>query len=772
MRVNMLDAALELASMGIAIIPLHNPIIKKDGRVLCTCHLGDQCESIGKHPRYDKITLNKGVYNATTDHYTIKQWWEAWPNANIGIATGKINNLIVLDCDTLDAIDNAVNKGIPHTPISETGKGKQFFFAYPSDFVVPNKVKIDGFDFRSDGGLVVAPPSLHQTNKRYKWLVSLETPLADTPKWIGQLLQSVQPEHAAASGVTSNAPATETYQDTRYGLAALKSATAEITKAQNGSRNNTFFENAAQMFNLVAGGELTDATVETTLKEAAKQTGLPHDEIEKTLASARNGGLNNPRNAPHKATKNVNILDPKFTSTDLGNARRVHALYGSSIHWVPHWSTWLIWDSKYWKRDIAKAVEQLAHQMVDQLLLAAINISDDDKRKQMIKFALSAQSRSSIDNMLAVAKAIPNVSIDHSVLDADYWLFNVLNGTIHLKTGNLQPHSKKDMLTRMIPITYDPNAKAPKWLAFLNIIFQRDDQLIDYVQRAVGYSLTGDTGEDCLQFAYGSGGNGKSTFFAVLEKLFGAYAHKAPSSMLTASKFEGIPVDVADLQGKRLVVASEISKGVRWNEAKLKDLTGGDRLTARYMRSNPFTFDPTHKLWIYGNYKPIVTGADPGIWRRMRLIPFLFQIPDEMKHRAFELELLPELPGILNWAIEGCLNWQKYGLEPPQAVSGATRDYQEEMDRLQTYIDEFCIAHVNAKTTFKDLYNHYTNYCNNAAEYKIEKREFRERLERKGYTLKNGTGNALYVFGLRTLTLEERNERDKQTRLELQTMEV
>lgn len=761
----LLDAALTYAAQGLHVFPVHYPIRNKNG-LFCSCHLGNDCTDIGKHPYYDQTLIPNGVLNASTNSNLIQTWWENWPSANIGIATGEKSNLFVCDADSPIIVNDAEMRGLPPTRRVRTGNGQHAYFKHPG-FKVPNKVKVEGFDFRGDGGYVIAPPSLHASGKQYEWLTPVDAPLLECPDWITALI--VSSPHYVPSVAVKIAEF-----DTSYGLGALKKATALIASAPNGHRNPTFYENTASMYNLVAGGELLDATVEYAVIEAAHSVGLLNGETRKTFESAKRNGLANPRSAPKppKPKPDVDLLDKRFENSDLGNAERIVALYGNDIRYVGQWDTWVFWNGQHWQKDDIGYVSRLAYAAARMLLQCAITIVDDDKRKSVVRFALNSQTRKALDNMLYLARNLLNIRINASVFDSDPWLLNCANGTLNLKTGKLQPHTQTDLITRIIPTRFDPTEQAPTWSNFLNTVFNSDVELIDYIQRAVGYSITGDVREDCLHFAFGDGGNGKSTFFKALETLLGEYAHKSPSSMLMAQKFEGIPVDVASLQGKRFVIASEISKGARWNEAKVKDLTGGDKLTARYMRANPFSFEPTHKLWIYGNNKPVVVGSDAGIWRRMRLIPFTVKIPETILDEDFDARLIPELSGILNWVVKGCLEWQQCGLKPNTAINHATKEYQSEMDRLQGFIDDYCIVGKFERCLLGDLFSRYSNECKALGEYCIPKREFQERLTKKGYTFKTGHGNKLSVFGIRFLTLDELKQQHAAAKEALKTMEV
>lgn len=759
----LLEAALAYAAQGLHVFPVHYPIRNKNG-IFCSCHLSNDCPDIGKHPYYDQTLIPNGVLNASTNPNLIQTWWEKWPSANIGIATGEKSNLFVCDADSPIIVNDAIARGLPHTRGVRTGNGQHAYFKHPG-FKVPNKVKIEGFDFRGDGGYVIAPPSRHANGKYYEWLTSIDTPLAECPDWITAFI--VSSPHYAPSVAVKIAEF-----DTSYGLGALKKAIASIEAALDGYRNPTFYKNTASMYNLVAGGELLDATVEYAVIEAAHSVGLLNGETRKTFESAKRNGLANPRSAPkpHNPKPDVDLL--AFTDTDTGNAERIVALYGNDIRYVGQWDTWVFWNGCYWQKDTIGHIPRLAQAMIKQFLSAAVNIEDADKRKTVVRYTFTCLSRKSIDNMLVRAKDQLGMRVDASVFDSDPWLLNCANGTLNLKTGKLQPHAQTDLITRIIPTRFDPCAQAPTWSNFLNTVFAGDQELIDYIQRAIGYSITGDVREDCLHFAFGDGGNGKSTFFKALETLLGEYAHKSPSSMLMAQKFEGIPVDVASLQSKRLVVASEINKNARWNEAKIKDLTGGDKLTARYMRANPFSFEPTHKLWIYGNNKPIISGSDTGIKRRMRLIPFPVKISETILNEDFDALLIPELSGILNWAVVGCLEWQKRGLKPVETVSHATANYIDEMDWLQTFIDDYCIVDARERCMFKYFYEHYVNKCKALGEYINSKHEFQERLIKKNFAFKSGHANQLYIFGIRYLTQPELLAQVATANEELKTMEI
>jgi putative DNA primase/helicase len=278
-----------------------------------------------------------------------------------------------------------------------------------------------------------------------------------------------------------------------------------------------------------------------------------------------------------------------------------------------------------------------------------------------------------------------------------------------------------------------------------------DDELVAFLQRAAGYALTGITSEHCLFFIYGTGRNGKSTFAEVILAMMGEYAQKAPSSMLMASRSSAIPNDVARLPGARFVIASEVNQGRSWDEALVKDLTGGDRMVARFLHQELFEFRSTHKLWIYGNHKPMVRGTDDGIWSRIHLVPFTVFIKPQHRDPKLIDKLCQELPGILAWAVTGCMTWQVSGLMLPKAVRDATAQYRSEMDVLGDFLDEQCIIemeNVNLKTTVKALYIEYTEWCKRVNQRPEKKQSFNELMRRRGFDDARGAGNALTWYGV------------------------
>jgi len=416
---------------------------------------------------------------------------------------------------------------------------------------------------------------------------------------------------------------------------------------------------------------------------------------------------------------------------DIGNALRFVRDHSKTVRFCPEVG-WVVWDGKRFVRDRAGRTMELAKETARNIYTEATAIPDTDRQREVAKWAMRTASKKALTSILDLAKSDPALVVEVEDLDSDPYLLNVANGTIDLRTGKLKPHDPGDLITKLAPVEYDENAKAPKWMEFLETIFRSDAELIAWYQQWVGYCLTGDVSEQCLAFLYGDGANGKSVVSEVQMRLMGDYALRCPASLITG-KVGSIPNDVAQLPGVRLAVASELPEGQRFNEAVVKDLTGNDTLTARFMRSEFFQFRPTHKLVIFGNHKPYVTGVDNGIWRRLRLVPFRVTIPEGDRDPKLVEKLMTEAPGILKWAVEGCINWQHGGLQTPTVVREATEDYRSEMNHVGQFVSENYNDLPGAKLPKKDLYVEHRDWCDENGYAPCGQAKLTERLRSMGW---------------------------------------
>jgi putative DNA primase/helicase len=435
--------------------------------------------------------------------------------------------------------------------------------------------------------------------------------------------------------------------------------------------------------------------------------------------------------------------------SDAGNARIFAALNAASVRYSFASRKWLIWDGTRWVPDKTGEIFRIAKQTLNKLWKAAAKITDDDRRARMIRHALRSQAVSRITAMITLAQSEPGIPVIDSGLDSDSWLLNVGNGTLNLKTGELLPQRREDLITKILPVAYDPTAICPAWDAFLDCIMAGDQQRIRFLQKAIGYSLTGSVSEQVIFILYGSGANGKSTLIAVIHLLLGDYGLSTPTETLLVKSGSGIPSDVARLNGARFVSAVESEHGRKLAEALVKQLTGGDKITARHLYGEWFDFDPTFKLFLAVNHKPVIRGSDHAIWRRIRLVPFTVTIPPEKRDKDLINKLKAELPGILRWAVEGCMLWQSEGLEPPDSVKAATGDYQSEMDVIGDFIAECCDVVPDAKTPFKDLFFKYSLWSSKDGNDSLDQNDFARALAERGFTSGKNKALGRYRSGIR-----------------------
>ena len=392
--------------------------------------------------------------------------------------------------------------------------------------------------------------------------------------------------------------------------------------------------------------------------------------------------------------------------TDLANARRFVKAHGDEVRFCHPWREWLIWDGARWKREVDGAPVRLAKSIADEIWATARDVDDG----KLLKFAASVASRRAIDAMLALAQS--DLPILPDEMDRDGWLLNCPNGTLDLRSGTLREHRREDSLTLLCPTRFNPKAKAPRWERFLKVVFAGDAELIRFVQRCLGYSLTGDVREQILLILWGVGANGKSTLLnAFLHALGTDYAMQAAPDLLITKRGDSHPTERADLFRKRFVSAVETEDGRKLAESLVKQLTGGERIRARRMRKDFFEFNPTHKLVLCTNHKPRVKGTDHAIWRRIRLIPFTQRFEADRQDKTLPDKLAAEAEGILAWAVRGCLDWQANGLGEPSAVKAATADYRNSQDAIAEFIGDCCSVGDLLWTRSGDLRAAYETWC-------------------------------------------------------------
>jgi P4 family phage/plasmid primase-like protien len=402
---------------------------------------------------------------------------------------------------------------------------------------------------------------------------------------------------------------------------------------------------------------------------------------------------------------------------------------------------WLFWDDKRWCTDAPGGVFPSIDKMLNCLMRESSKIQDEDERIKIRKSIIGFESHSRQTALISACQNVPKLITTANQLDQDNMLLNCLNGTIALKTGNLRKHDPADRITRIVNIKYDPAAKCPTFLKFLTWAMCGDLELVEYLQRFIGYCLSGDTSEQVLNFWYGTGANGKSTLMNVIKWLLGDYGTCADTSLIMKENVSGTDSNklyaLATLRGARLVALSEVNEGQKLDEASIKSFTGGDTVTCRQIYQVPFSYTPQAKLIGFGNYRPHVRGTDHGIWRRIHLIPFLAVIPDSEKDSHLSDKLRSELPGVLAWAIRGCLEWQKAGLRPPPAILDAVKEYRAAEDVFQSWLTECCTLDELMSARASELIASFKDFSGWKG---TSDRKFGELLKARGFVKRTSNG--------------------------------
>lgn len=445
-----------------------------------------------------------------------------------------------------------------------------------------------------------------------------------------------------------------------------------------------------------------------------------------------------------------------FRHTEMGNAQRFAALYKDKVRYVHERRKWLVWDGTRWRPDELSTIVQMAKYLVRAMYVQAGVVGDVNFSGALSEWATKCESAARLESMLRLAQSEPEIAISQTHLDTNPWLVNCLNGTLDLQTGELRPHNQNDLITRRVNVDYNPDAKAPTWDTFLRKVFADDLNLIAYVQRAVGYTLTGLTTDHVLFYLLGGGRNGKSTFIETIVDLLAEYSVRLRTeSLVLRDGGGGIPNDVAALAGMRVCVTDETEQDQRMAEKTVKALTGGDEIRARFLHQEFFTFKPSHTLWMFGNHKLSIRGTDTGIWKRIKLIPFNVTISEAERDPYLKDKLRAELPGILAWAVEGCLDWNMFGLGTANAVETATDSYRAEMDVIGDWLKTCYTTDANGREKIADVYRSYEQFMTEAGERAISKRRLCVLLRERGMTIQGyGAGGWDHVFGVKSRTIK------------------
>jgi len=650
---------------------------------------------------------------------------------NIGLVCGKVSGVTIIDGDSplfMQEVFNGMEDNLGTLRSRRTeGRGHTYFKYNPR--LPASKHHILGLEILSDGSNAVLPPSVHISGDIYSWVNPKTSELREMPKKIEDNLIGLFKREADLKQMVGKCRhcfrdvLTRSPKPDMHGSDGREYMLAVSTDLK--SKGAT--EDHALMFAKLMYGVGFD--VEKTLVEwrniDARKT-WTCDVLRATLPSyidpeqcekcaRRKEKYAGEHSQDTEAIKYIPVIG-EYHWTDLGNAQRLKDMYGGEFRFCHPTNTWLVWDNTRWNTDKEAYLEQTAARgIIQQIYKEAVNVSDFEKKKEFIKFALKCESAQKIRSMLELAKSEPGIPILPEALDKDTMLFNVQNGTVDLRTGTLRPHTKTDFISKISPVVYDPDARCPRWIKFLDETFDKKKDLIEYMQRKSGYILTGETSEEDLDQLYGTGDNGKSKYVNQISHVMGEYQVKANIETIQATSnrttANAASSDVARLKGARLVTVSEPERGTLLNEQRVKDWTGRDPITARHLYQEPITFLPEFKLWIYTNYKLRIKGTDNGIWRRVKLVPYEVTVAEELKDTHLDRKLLAESSGILNWMIAGCLKWQKDGLKVPTEILEATQEYREEQDYLAEFFSQCCEIGKTFDCQFAEIYYIYKIYC-------------------------------------------------------------
>lgn len=607
-----------------------------------------------------------GHRDASLDADQIKAWWRTWPRANVGIACSSQSGPIIIDVDGPLGEREIKRLGLPTTLMASSGRPhrRHLYFAPSDDSVALRRtIKVrPELDILGDGGYVIAPPSLRTNGRKYRWLNDED--LVPLPNVIVKMVQLKHQENGRAQAPPLPEVLPEGQRDVM------------LTSLAGSMRRRGASEEA-----------IMAALMEENERRCVPP--LPESQLRKIAKSI--------------ARKPPAGYDEHYT--DLGNARRFILQHHEDVRNVQVWRRqWLMWDGTRWSPDLTGEIDRLAKGTVRQLYHEAAHLADQDMRDTLLKHAAKSEQASRVRAMLDLAATEPEISMLAESFDTDPTVLNVENGTLDLKSGALKSHRREDHLTKIARVEYDADAKAPRWKRFMSEITAGDEELSEFLQRAIGYSLTGDTREQCLFFCYGQGSNGKSTFLETIRHLMGDYAQQADFTTFLARRGEGPRNDLARMRGARLVTAIEAHGDRNFDETVIKQLTGGDTVVARKLYEEFFEFKPVHKLFLAANHKPIVKEQTEAFWRRIKLIPFTVTFQAANRNKKLERELRRELPGILNWALEGCRLWRRDGLGHPRAVEKATSSYREENDVIGEFFAARCGLDGKAWTATTQLY--------------------------------------------------------------------
>lgn len=657
----------------------------------------------------------------------LRRWAADYPNCLWAVITGQASDVIVFDFDGDEGI--ATMEALGLTPILRTPRGGAHVYVKAPGWPVKGGARVDierfpNMDLRADGQLATFYGTNPLVDGSYKKVDKGRVVAYDElPVELQRLCaeRKKQPHRQAVD-------VPEGFSDFTGKDVLLREALEAVHSGQ--TRNAAGFLLALQLRD-ERYSEDDAETVMMKYAEAVADVG-DHSYVPQEAYNSLRSAFSSPPREPRSMGKFKH--GDGYPQTDYGNAERLVARHGDDLRYVTPWKSWLVWDQNRWVKDATEEVERRAKDTARHIYRTAVELEHDDARLKFMKFARATEQAARLHAMVKLAESEDAVVVVPQQLDADPWMLNVANGTLDLRTGKLHEHRRSDLNTKLAPVTYDAKARSPRWETFLAQVLP-SPELRAFIQQAVGYSLTADTSEHVAFLLWGTGANGKSTFLEIVRALLGDYSQQAASDLLMTKRGGGIPNDVARLPGARFVTVSETEEGRQLAEETFKRLTGEDRVAARFLYGEFFEFTPVAKFWLATNHKPEVKGAGEALWRRIHLVPFTVTIPDDQRDRRLVSKLRKELPGILRWAVDGCLQWQHRGrFTVPEEVRRATEEYREESDVIGMFLEDCCDVDPQLSDSASGIYARYEWWCGRMGQrFPLTQNKFGRILTERGF---------------------------------------
>jgi P4 family phage/plasmid primase-like protien len=677
----------------------------------------------------------------------------------------------------------------PDMPKDLTRKVKKYFDA---------ERKVNGqVELRANNHQSLCPPSLHPSGECYHFVDETKSPVSVTLGKFIEILAWMQEGQTSTESTGDTklqcGPGADTLTHTQKRSLARFYASRFASQCRKGAgRNDTGFKLALALYHLELSKDEAREFMELFRQWVPQIKGVGHpytsQEALGNLDSAYSGKY--PRKPPWipygffpvdpktggfkeegEVTEEVAQRLLSYHLTDAGNAESFVAINESRFCYIFEKEGWYRFDGVRWDEEVFESQEAMLN-VIRTRAKCGQTIEDEKLKKRYLGWCLASESNGKIKAALSLARSWLTHRFEE--FDTDPYLFVCRNGLVNLRTGEFIRDPQGALLLKSSWVEYDPEAKCPRWLQFLDEIFKGDQEMIVFIQRAVGYTLTGDVKEDCLFILEGKGSNGKTVFLNILLLLLGEYGQGVPSKTLQELGQPGAASpEIARMAGARLIRAIEMKERARLNVERIKALTGRDKITARDLYERPIDFDPTHKIWLGVNHLPRIEEDDDGTWRRIKRIPFEVQFVEPERAKDGDLpqdkelteKLKAELPGILNWAIEGCLEWQRDGLGEPDKVKAATQAYRLESDLLGKFLEQATEREEGAEARASDLYEAYRSWCELEGEKPMTQTMFGKKLAERGYGKKPKpyvTYQGLKLVDLSLLRRDERSERIKE----------